>query len=196
DFNVPQTFGGAARQAGCFAHDCFLDVLDSFAEQICNEGNQEYPNSVYRHDGPVQLDGVNGYEDDAYQYSEKHIDETGDELHRVLPNFGQDGQGLTAPLVFKFLIRQRHGMLQSVCKYLGTVLLGDNAYCIVLKRLCNPAYHRCTYKQTQEIKYPVVHSASVQIFMQCSWQSFFSIKKMWMRNKFIQNITCDGWCEQ
>ncbi len=85
--------------------------------------------------------GKYGYHDDAHYYCKEDIDKVTNEFFGIGPYFGKYRKGFTAALVFKFLVREAHGLLKAICKYFGSKLLYNDGHEIVLETFGYPAHH-------------------------------------------------------
>src|SRR5687767_1385548 len=83
----------------------------------------------------------NGYKHDSDNYCEKNIYEVVDKPFSICANFLQNAQRFTAALVFKFLVRQFHSMLQSIGKHLSAKFLYDHIQEVVLEVFSDSAHH-------------------------------------------------------
>src|SRR6516162_3679625 len=90
---------------------------------------------------------INKNKDNSYDDTKKDIDKIIDEFFSVDSYFLQNSQCFSAALIFKLLIGKFHGMLQSICKNLGTEFLDHHVHKIILEILRNPAHHGNTNRK-------------------------------------------------
>lgn len=139
--DVAQRFRGGAGQRGGLFYNNLLDFLHFFAEQIRHPGEQKNAAEVNDRQAPMLVERIQGHKNDAHDDGEQYIDEGGNELLRVGAHLLKDAEGFAAALVFKLLIRQFHGVLQTIGEDGGPEFLGDEVEEIILKCFGDSAHH-------------------------------------------------------
>src|SRR5450755_2440614 len=97
--------------------------------------------------------GISKYKDDTDDNTKKQVDKIVDKFFSIRPNFLQYTQGFSASLIFEVLIRQFHGMLQTICKYFCPEFLYHHIHKIILEIFSDPAHHGYGYRKQQQVDY-------------------------------------------
>src|ERR1700687_838544 len=98
---------------------------------------------------PVHVEGIDHYEDNADERSEKHIDSGGYEALHVATNFLQLAQGFTAALVLEYLVGQIQRMPDPIRVHPRAQPLHDHVHEIVLEILSDSRHKRHPHRRQQ-----------------------------------------------
>ena len=94
--------------------------------------------------------GINKDKNHAYDNGKQCVNKIVDEFFRVGPHLGEDAEGFSAALVFKFLVGECHGMLKPIRKNFCAKFLDHHIGKIILHVLGNPAHHGGTHRHQQK----------------------------------------------